>query len=307
MFKTSLFFLFVVAAAMAQSGGDCGSGFPASERQIMAGGGGVKGGRIVFRSVMTPAAASSNGYGVGGVSPDYRTNTVRRYMTDEKNKLYFGYELVVGPRDASGSWQATIQQLGKTDWIEPDQIAGMKFMGLPTYPAPQLVHDDETIAVDLMVSADGKSRLTDYIRLLPMGPPAPKATSDARDFTVDDGPVVFDPTQIMTRLPGPQPEVEGFTGKPGATFWIAPPGQGRYIVSLVPHGGFTKAGTVHDNVLAFSDAGQQFEVRFQSPIAGAGKAWNLYVMHDLTYQPPPGHSNGADMGTDRLDNLLPRN
>ena len=306
MFKTSLFFLVVVAAAMAQSGGDCGGAFPASERQIMAGSGSVKGGMIVFRSVLTPAGASSNGLGQGGISTDRAANSVHRYMIDRDNKLYFGYDLVIGTRDASGAYLATFQPLSKTDWIEPGEIAGMTLMVLPKYPPPQLVHDQETIALDLMVSADGKSRLTDYIRLLATGPPAPKATSDAREFSVDDGPVVFDPTQIMTRIPGPQAEVVGFTGKPGATFWIAPPGQGRYVVSLVPHGGFTQAGTVHDNVLAFSDAGQQYEVRFQSPIAGTGKAWNLYVLHDLTYQPPTGHSNSLDMGTDRLDDLLPK-
>lgn len=68
----------------------------------------------------------------------------------------------------------------------------------------------------------------------------------------------------------------GTTGKPGATFWVAIPGAGRYILSLISHAGARKGGVVRDYVLAFEDGGDSYEVRLGGPVAGAGKAWNLY-------------------------------
>jgi hypothetical protein len=88
--------------------------------------------------------------------------------------------------------------------------------------------------------------------------------------------------------------------------WLALPGQGRYILSLVPHDGFRKAGTIRDSVVQFQDEGKEYEIRFMTPIAGAGKAWNLYMMHDPTYVPKESVRQSISMGTDRLDQLIPK-
>jgi hypothetical protein len=77
------------------------------------------------------------------------------------------------------------------------------------------------------------------------------------------------------------------------------------VLSLAPHAGFLKSGAVRDNVISFQDGGQEYEVRFMRPIAGRGKAWNLYVLHDPAYLPDPQSRNTASCGADRLDNLLP--
>jgi hypothetical protein len=44
-------------------------------------------------------------------------------------------------------------------------------------------------------------------------------------------------------------------------------------------------------------------VRFAGPIAGPGKAWNLYVLHDMSYEPNAASQSIFSAGTDRLDNL----
>ena len=79
--------------------------------------------------------------------------------------------------------------------------------------------------------------------------------------------------------------------------------QGRYVLSLTAHEGFVKSGSIRDIVIGFEAGGQQYEIRFMTPIAGAGKAWNLYVLDDRTYQ--SRLSNGISVGVDRLENLLP--
>jgi len=168
----------------------------------------------------------------------------------------------------------------------------------PKYPPPQSVHDGDTIAFDLMVSPDGTQRLTDYIEVRghEPEPQAAKTTAETRDFTLDDGPLNFDFSVISLWKGGQQMKRYGTTTKPGSTFWIAFPGEGRYILSLTPHEGFTRGGAIRDNVISFQDCA----IRFMNPIAGAGKAWNLYIRHDPAYR-----TNQVSMGTDRLANLLP--
>lgn len=63
--------------------------------------------------------------------------------------------------------------------------------------------------------------------------------------------------------------------------WLALPGSGMYILSLDAHDGygFQKAGAVHGNVIAFHDAGNQYEIRTSGPILASDGAWTLYLLH----------------------------
>jgi hypothetical protein len=259
---------------------------------------------FIFRSVLRPADASMAGFGEGGILGDGFgfENTVHRYMIDRNSHEYFGYDAVIGAADTTGAFRVTFQPLTHIEQI--DEAANLHLLVLPKYPAPQIMHNGETIELDLMVSPDGTRKLTDIIVIRLPALPAAKTSGAARDFTLDDGPITFDTSHWTFWKQGQQFQgMLGFTGKPGATLWVTMPGQGRYILSLTAHEGFTKSGAVRDNVVSFADAGQQYELRFQSPIAGAGKEWNLYVMHDVTYTSASGAA-GVFVGTDRLDNLV---
>jgi hypothetical protein len=74
---------------------------------------------------------------------------------------------------------------------------------LPKYSAPQLVKSGDIIALDLLVSPDGKQKIVDYIQFTsakqfldastpPADPPAAISTEEPKDFTLDDGPVIAD-------------------------------------------------------------------------------------------------------------------
>jgi len=165
-------------------------------------------------------------------------------------------------------------------------------------------------AFDLMVSADGTQKLTDYIQIISAGrdpqPPAATTTAEPRDFTIDDGPVTYNVRRFAVIWQGKTLGFLAHTGRPGATFWVAFPNDGRYILSLVPHDGFTKSGVVRDNVISFGPNGQPCEIRFFKPVAGDGKAWNLYVMHDPGYHPAENLRDKVITGTGRLDELVER-
>jgi hypothetical protein len=272
-------------------------------RMIMGGSASLASGvAIRFKSVLSPGNANLGSFGEGGISDG--TVRIHRFMIDRAAKTYFGYDLGLTP-DASGSYLATFEPLSKGEGVSGLEGDGLRPLPLAKYPAPQSVRDGDIIALDLMVSPDGKQKLTDYIEVVAHEPPAAATAARPRDFTLDDGPLTYGAFLMTIWVNGQKQEgMQGFTGKPGSMFWIGFPGQGRYVLSPVPYEGFTKAGAIRDNVMAFRDGGQEYELRFMSPVAGAGKAWNLYVLRDRTYEPRPNQRNMINMGTDRLENLV---
>ncbi len=295
---------FLAAASWAQPNGWVTSNLPGFK--INSGTSTLKSGvRIRYTSVATPDGSSVNLIATGSSMSD---DVFHRFLIDKTTASYFGYDLVLGPGDANGRYQAAFQPLtGDEKMLSHIADVPLKPMMLPKYPPPQTVREGDLIALDVMVSADGKHKITDYIEVLaPPGSPAADPGPDSQDFTVDDGPVTFNGTEHSLWVNGQGRELGAFTGKPGATFWIAFPGQGRYILSLTPHEGFLKSGTMHGDTLSFQDAGQRYDVRFATPIAGQGKVWNLYVLHDMGFQPNPASAGMVSAGTDRLDNLWPK-
>ena len=150
--------------------------------------------------------------------------------------------------------------------------------------------------------------------------PRPTSTGPPKDYTIDDGPIKFDFIAEVL-INGQKFEGKSFfqlLGRTGNTPWFSFPGQGRFILSLVPHAKFVRAGEIRDNAIAFHSGGVSYEITMNGPIVEGGGVWNLYLLHDASFQPgnatlahfPAGL---ADTGkpfvigdTDRLENLLPQ-
>ena len=282
-----------------------------------------RGPHVQFHAVVDPPLANPQdlklGWGVVKLQANDQ-NVWHRFVTDKVYQQYFGYDLTVNAGSASGQYRVTFSPLS----IGPDQLqpSGLSPVPLPQYPEPQIITPGDTIAVDLLVSPDGKRKIVDYIEFsfgTPSDPPPATSTGEPKDYTIDDGPLKFDFIGYVA-INGRkfQGQTGFFKGKQGgATLWFAFPSQGRYILSLAPHDGFSKMGMVRDHVVSFQSNGQRYEIRMGSPVVGAGGAWNLYGFHDLSYKPenseqtpiPGSIPAGTVMvigGTDRLENLLPR-
>ena len=220
---------------------------------------------------------------------------IQRYLHDDTTDQNFGYDLVVLPGSAPNRHEVRIEPLS----------LGSTTRRLPSYPGPQFVEDGDVIALDVAISPDGRQKIVDYIEVeRKVEPPPASSAGGARDFTLDDGPLLFNfrpPTRLFLNGQG-YPGTLGMTGKPGGTLWFSIPGRGRYILSLAPHAGFVRAGEIRDNVIAFQDGGDRYELRTSGPIVGSGGAWNLYLLLDPRFQP----GSGAQYGMDRLSNLLPK-
>jgi len=224
--------------------------------------------------------------------------TIHRDMTDEVHNQYFGYDLTAVAGPGAGQYTVTISPLTR-------QATTLTAVPLPKYPPPMVVNAGDTVALDLLVSPDGKQKVVDYFRISGPASAGPATTTaEPRDYTPDDGTVRLNSDGMVVLVNGQVfSDRMGTTTKPGATFWLTAPNQGRYILSLTPQSGFQKAGTIRDNVIAFRSDGQEYEIRMVSPVLGAKGAWNLYVMHDPRFQ---SRADMISVGLDRLTNLLPR-
>ncbi len=273
--------------------------FAQNAREVISGSIGMKSAWVRYKSILTwtgapPAGSTGGGGGISGGT----TDTVHRSVLDTTSGSWFGYDLRIVPDGPANQYIAT---------FGPPTGSGNKGESLRSpmkFPPPEVVHDGDTIELELMVSPDGRQKLTDYVEVFSHMPLPPAATTNAAsvDFSLDDGPLKFK-TPLTVWRQG-VPVMPGFTGKPGATLALALPNQGRYILTLLPHDGFVKAGAIRDNVVSFEDAGVAYEIRFMEPVAGADKAWNLYVMHDISFQAPGNQRDMVIVTTDRLANLL---
>jgi hypothetical protein len=266
---------------------------------------------VHYRTLAEPPLQTPGAFG-GGILRDQ--NTVHRLLFDKNSQAYFGYDLVVLSGDAGSGYRVSFQPLSNTADMLSRFAEGLTLQPMPPakYPAPQVVQQGESIALDIMVSPNGRQKIVDYLQLSPPEPvdlPAASTTAEPRDFTVDDEPLKinldsFERTTVFIdgqRFTGRV----GFSDQKGGTLWIVFPGQGRFVLSLASHPAFTKAGTIRDHVIAFHDGSRPFEVRLATPIASPGHTWNLYVHHDPSYQPKLAVADAVIVGTGRLENLLP--
>ena len=133
-----------------------------------------------------------------------------------------------------------------------------------------------------------------------LGPADP--TLVPHDYTVDDGPISLKaPLKVFVNGTEYKDWPIGLHIGSGSTLWLALPTRGRFILSLMPPPGygFQKAGAIRNHVVIFQDGNDEYEVRMSDPIAGAGKAWNVYLLRQPNWQP-----KGPLFGMDRLEALL---
>jgi hypothetical protein len=265
-----------------------------------------------YKTVLEPVVRNSTfmplggGFGVSG-------DTMHHAIYDRGAKSYFGYDLTVTPGDGPNTRTVVVGPLSLARMREAlAAVAGdlpLNPAPLPKYPAPQTVYSGDTIAMDLMVSPDGRERIVDYVEFTfgqKASRPAKAETAAPRDFTIDDGAPHMDPEQAEVWIDGRKFDGNVVTYAPhgGATLWIYVPGRGRFLLSLAPRDGFARTGVVRGRNISFSADAGQVEIRMSAPVAGTEKAWNLYTVRDTTYVPRPALINAVVMGTDRLENLL---
>jgi hypothetical protein len=271
---------------------------------------------------------------------DVSGDTMRHVLYDKPTQSYFGYDMGVKFAPGSKTLQVSFGPPNVSAMLDAlKAIAGdlpLIPAAVPKYPPPQTVHPGDTIALDLMVSSDGRARWVDQIQLIApanaqqgvtgavgaddvrlrqlldgfIGPvPVLMPAADSRrDFSIDDGPIRIpvEPPSVLIDGKKPTNPVAMLTPRSGATFWFYFPGNGRFILSLAPHDGFVKLGTLRGSEIMFNADGHRYDVRLSTAPTIAPGPWNLYVLHDPAYLPRDAPTDLVVGGVDRLENLLPK-
>jgi hypothetical protein len=272
----------------------------------------MQGVTLRFETVLEGSGDSSNPFWGKGHGGGFRqTGAVEhRYLWDEATHSYFGYDLRVEARGASGTCRVAISPLSMQldvliEWPRqpvPGEYSGYKLLSLPANPDAQIVRTGDTIAVDLLTSPDGKQKVVDYINVscrpdtykwIPTVSGGVPPDPTARDFKAEDLQLRLVRPEVWVN--GKELESTGLAGEAtGNVLWIAIPGKGRFELSLVPYPNFAKGGTLQGSVILFQYAGDSYEVRFSEPaFRSARQPWNLYVHLDPLYRNAENATFGA--------------
>lgn len=298
-----------VALAYADRPGEIGSGVAGLGNGISV--------RIVTKAEPplreTEALRLSNHYNVG-------TGVLHRSVIDAANHTYFGYDLYAEP--VAGTTQCRVAILPLTS-VRADNSHRAPARGsasasagggtsvtvdssyqpvlLPRYPGPQLVSTGDTIALAVLTSPNGQQKIVDYIDVSCRVPDPVPESEAARDLSLEDVELhISDPSMSINGTPV-------FRATRGADIsgsftWFYFPGKGRFILSLAPRRsqGFVRAGTIKGDVITFRFGSDRYQVTGARAILGAGRTWNLYVLHDPSFEPKSGSAFGSSMRLDQL-------
>lgn len=286
----------------------------------------VHGVRYRFATVVEPVGSDRKwGDGIGS-GFKYQAGKEHRVLWHEGNHLFFGYDLAVERADSSNSCRVTISPLSLTfpEFLEfisslrrSTEIDPKSYQSLflPTYPMPQIVRARDTIALDLLVSPDGKQKVVDYIQVSCKESEAGTSTDSSPGKTSQEHtpspPRDFSAQDLELRLVDPELKVNdrliesaGLHGEStGNVLWLYVPGKGRFLLSLVPYReqGFRRAGTLHGSEISFQHGADRYRVRSTEPLFRSGQVWNLYVRADEAHQSNQGAAFGA---ADRPDHIF---
>ncbi len=222
-------------------------------------------------------------------------NIVHRVMTDVKNKIYFGYDLLVEKQDEAEKFRVSIKPLSKTlnqlvgrnnnSLENTPEYANLTAKSLPKYPEPVILNEGETITLDILENPKTGAKKSDVIKIYSKPKKFFSYFSDrekAKDFTIDD---------VQLRIDAPEILINGEKSKIGGSasaniIYVALYGKGRFIFSFSPQPGynFQKNGIILDNKIMFDYNGESYEFISKSPILGMGGKWNLWVMADPDYK-----------------------
>jgi hypothetical protein len=237
---------------------------------------------------------------------------IQRVMLDRAQKTYFGYGVRV-ERPPDGSFRVTFQPLSISPELQRllgSDLAEWKMLPPPRFPAPRTVRPGDVLELRLLTGSAWGQTLTDYVTvrepevrregfgaLEPTPPRFAFAPGAPRDFRIEDVELRFNQPGIYAAGRDGTTFLEEVTG---AVVWVYIPTRGRYLLSLTPRPGFSRAGDVRGSMLRFTVAGETISIMSRDRIAPGDAAFNLYVRREPKWVPSYPHANRdvLTIGTD---------
>ena len=237
---------------------------------------------------------------------------IQRVMIDRAQKTYFGYGVRV-ERPPDGTFRVTFLPLSMSPELQRllgSDPAEWKMLPPPRFPVPRTVRASEVLELRLLTGSTWGQTLTDYVTvrepevrrqgfgaLEPTPPRFSFAPGPPRDFKLDDVELRLDRPSIFAAGRDGATFLEEVTG---AVVWVYIPTRGRYLFSLTPRAGFSRAGEVRGSTLRFAIDGETVSIASRDRIAPGDAAFNLFVKREPKWVPTYMHANrdAMSMGTD---------
>jgi hypothetical protein len=282
----------------------------AQSRRIMGGSAGGSKYQFFYDTFLDPSVPEIGNMGGGTIGGE---GLIHRFMSDRRQRVYFGYDVLIENVAEPDTYRITFSQLTAESvrQILGDDASNWTQLPAPDWggPAVRMIRGGEVLALDLLTNSATGQKIVDYVSV--KGP----AFDPAWDFIYETGmPRDFLADDEALELRTPHVSVNGQFGESiptglvayGPIVWLYLPNQGRFLLSLVPHPelGFMKAGEVRGSTLTFTSNSDTFNLVSASRIAPGQRSFNLYVLHQPMWRPPDGNAaiwaGGAADSPDQL-------
>jgi hypothetical protein len=212
---------------------------------------------------------------------------IHRFFFDDQNGLYFGYDMEYEKLEETGKYRVSLSPLS----LNPSELPSLTKMrtftstAVPSFPPPQIIDDQDTIAFDILINLKTQHKITEQITISSSEIPYNVTTSDKwpRDFGLED--VKLTASNPVLLIDGKA--VFNHKGMIGSKMlWFFVPQKGRLLLSIMPHegNGFNRAGVIAGNQLSVELDGRKYELRSEVPILDASGTWNLYMLIQPWYR-----------------------
>jgi hypothetical protein len=243
---------------------------------------------------------------------------IHRIVTDLFRRTYSAYDLVLEARkDDPESLLATVRPQSETYSRRPGPE--WTFVPPPSFPAPRVVQDGDTLEVGVFMNPDTGQQVVDTVtfdvkqgpmvlqdaqKLLEMLRQAattqPASIDVLRPIPVREAPANHEPPVEFRgedsdmRIWHPSAIVNGNPGfsarsstADGPLPWFYLPGRGRYVLSLLPRqgAGFIKAGEIRGSTITIVMGSDTIELWTDVSVASGDSPYFLYVLHDSNWEP----------------------
>jgi hypothetical protein len=241
---------------------------------------------------------------------------IHRFFFDHRNRLYFGYDLVVEKLKETGQFRISIGPLS----VPPEDLdpyskrEGYISLASVNYPPPQIIDDQDAIMFDVLFNPKTQQKIAEKItvsssslsyKLKQFDNSLTMVKDDLTLLIPDQAPRDFRLDDVKLKVSNPFLSINGqvvFSAK-GATvsstmLWLSVPGRGRFLLSINPREGyrFEKAGFILYNLVSIQLDGEQYLLHSDVPILDATGNWYLYVLRQPSYRMSSGEEVNYDVG-----------
>src|SRR6185369_4186430 len=205
----------------------------AQSRRLMGGSAGGRKYQVFYETFLDPSMpelGSMSGGTIGG------EGIIHRFMTDPRQRVFFGYDISVDVLPQSNTYRLTFNQLASES---VRQILGSDAASWTQLPAPdwggpavRTIQAGDVLGLDLLTNNATGQKIVDYITVKkPSSDPDWRfiyETGTAQDFRAEDAALeLVSPQVSVNEQPGVSTSVPGVNVY-GAAVWFYLPGQGRF-------------------------------------------------------------------------------